>query len=396
MNRNSKYNSSWPSYSNNEIQKVISIMQSGKVNYWSGNEGKKFENEFSNYIGVKYSIAVSSGSVALDCALKSLSLGKNDEVIVTPRSYYISASCVLNAGARPVFVDISNITQNITLETIKKVLTKKTKVIICVHLAGYPCDMKPIINFAKKYNLVVIEDCAQAHGAKIDNKLVGSFGDISVWSFCNDKIISTCGEGGMISTNNKTYMSKIWSLKEIGKDLHKIKKINKDFKFKWVHDHIGSNYRMTEIQCAVGRIQLKKLNKNISMRNKIAKKYLSAIKNIKWIKTIKINNNIVNAYYRLNIIIDSSITKKNFSALDIIKVLNNNKIKCNEGACPKIYEEKKFKSLKLVPKRKLINVENLNHNNISIFISHLLTHDEIAKNSNNLNKIFNKFDNYIL
>ena len=256
--------------------------------------------------------------------------------------------------------------------------------------------MKPIINFAKKYNLVVIEDCAQAHGAKIDNKLVGSFGDISVWSFCNDKIISTCGEGGMISTNNKTYMSKIWSLKEIGKDLHKIKKINKDFKFKWVHDHIGSNYRMTEIQCAVGRIQLKKLNKNISMRNKIAKKYLSAIKNIKWIKTIKINNNIVNAYYRLNIIIDSSITKKNFSALDIIKVLNNNKIKCNEGACPKIYEEKKFKSLKLVPKRKLINVENLNHNNISIFISHLLTHDEIAKNSNNLNKIFNKFDNYIL
>lgn len=210
-------NKDYPYYPSKLIKKINKTLKSGKVNYWTGNEGVLFEKEFSKYIGNKYSVAVSNGSVALEIALKALNFKKNDHIIVSPRSFIISASCVINVGLKPIFADV-DINGNLSFDGINKSYTKKVKGIILVHLNGFPCDMDPIINFAKKNKIKLIEDCSQAHGAKYKNKTVGSFGDISTWSFCQDKIISTGGEGGMISTNNRDVWEKCWSLKDHGKN----------------------------------------------------------------------------------------------------------------------------------------------------------------------------------
>ena len=264
----------YPYYPPQLIHKISKILKSGKVNYWTGNQGVLFEKEFSKYVGNKYSIAVSNGSVALEMALKALNLKKNDKIIVTPRSFIISSSCVINLGFKPVFADVDS-NGNLSIEGIKKSYTNKVKAIIVVHLNGFPCNLDPIIGFARKKNIKIIEDCSQAHGAKYKNKPVGSFGDISTWSFCQDKIISTGGEGGMISTNNKNFWKICWSLKDHGKNYYSVFNKKHNLGFKWLHDNYGTNYRMTEIQATIGRYQLKNLNSQIKKRNQIAKKIIN-------------------------------------------------------------------------------------------------------------------------
>ena len=249
----------WPSYTKEELDSVSRVLSSNNVNYLFGNQGKLFEKEFSKFTNNKFSIAVSNGSVALDISLKALNIGKGDEVIVTPRSYISSASSVINVGAKPIFCDVDLSSGNITAETISSKITSKTKAVICVHLAGWPCDMISINKIAKHHNLYVIEDCAQAHGAKINNKSVGSFGIIGTWSFCQDKIISTGGEGGMITTNSKSLRKKIWSIKDHGKSFDSFYNQNHPFGFKWHHENLGSNFRITEMQSAIGRVQLRKM-----------------------------------------------------------------------------------------------------------------------------------------
>ena len=267
----------WPYVSRKEKIEINKVLNSNKLNYWTGNYCKIFEKNFKKYFQRKHALTMNSGSVALDIAIKSLKLKKGSEVIVTPRSYIASASCVLNNDLIPVFSDISLETQNIELNFIEKKITKKTKAIIVVHLGGMPADILKIVNFAKKNNIKVIEDCSQAHGARIGKKYAGSFGDISIWSFCNDKIMNTLGEGGMFCTNNKKIFQTAWSLRDCGKNIHSVRSINKkNFKFKWLHDFNGSNYRMTEIQAAVGNFQLKKLKFWIKKRNS----YASQIENI--------------------------------------------------------------------------------------------------------------------
>ena len=199
----------WPNFNKNLISKVGSILSSGKINYTNGPFGKKFENEFSKFVGNNYSIAICNGTAALEVAIKSLNLPKKSEIIVPARSFFSSASCIVNTGHIPVFADVNILTQNISLDSIKKKITNKTKAIICVHLAGLPCDMYNIKKFCNKKKIKIIEDCSQAHGASINNKSVGTFGEISTWSFCNDKIISTLGEGGMISTKKKKFLNSV-------------------------------------------------------------------------------------------------------------------------------------------------------------------------------------------
>ena len=218
-------------------------------------------------------LQLQNGSLALDAAIEALEFTPSDEILVTPRSYMSSASCIIRSGQKAKFVDVDLNSQNIDPNKIEKAINKNTKAIICVHLSGYPCDMKSIKFIARKYNLKIIEDCSQAHGARINNEVVGSFGDISTWSFCNDKIMSTGGEGGFIATNNNKLWKKIWSIKDIGKDYDSV--FNKKHKegFKWFHDHIGTNMRMTEMQAAIGLVQLSKLDKMIKIRNNNTKKY---------------------------------------------------------------------------------------------------------------------------
>ena len=270
MNKKS-FQSLWPSFTSKEINQVSLILKSGKVNYWTGKYCKIFEKNFSRYHKLKYSVTVNSGTSALECAIKSLNLKKGSEIITTPRSYYTSASSIINCGMKPKFSDISIDSQNLDPIKLEKSINKKTKAIICVHLSGYPCDMNRIIKIAKDNNIYVIEDCSQAHGASILNKKVGSFGDISAWSFCQDKIISTGGEGGMVATNKLKLYKNVLSIKDNGRNYEKIKKISYSGSFNYIHDFIGSNYRMTEIQAIIGISQLKRLDQMILRRNSNAK-----------------------------------------------------------------------------------------------------------------------------
>ena len=382
-------------YNHDQILKVTNILKENKTNYWTGNECKSFEKEFSKYVGNKYSITVSNGSVALEIALKSLNLKTGDQVIVTPRSFIISASCVINQGLRPVFADIDE-NGNLDINGIANAFNIRVKAIILVHLNGLPCDITPIIRFVKKKKLFLIEDCSQAHGAKYKGKSVGSFGDVSTWSFCQDKIISTGGEGGMISTNNKKIWKFCWSFKDHGKNYFKVTNKNKIKNFKWLHEYYGSNYRMTEMHASLGRYQLKNLDKQIKKRNKIANLYIKNLKNFfgknNFFQEInfdyknnlnnKKNTYFVNAFYRLNLYVN--IAK--FSRDKILSSLSNNKVQCGVGACPEIYLEKIFQRLKMRPKVQLKNAKELGKRSLMFPINPYLSDRSIKIEIKKINK----------
>jgi len=335
--------STWPIYDEQMLVGINKIIKKGQVNYLFGKWGKKFENLFSKYHKVSYSIAVSNGTIGLELALAALELKNNDEVLVTPRSYYSSASCIIRNNLKPVFVDIDLNTQNILVDDIKKKITKKTKCIICVHLGGLPCQMNEIMKIAKQNKIKVIEDCSQAHGAMIDGKLAGSFSDIAVWSFCNDKIISTLGEGGMISTNNKKLYEKLWSLKDIGKNIKKHYENNKKkIGFQWLHDSIGTNARLTEIQSYSGYYQLKKLSYVVKKRNENANFLKKELSKLNFFSFLNYPSNYYNAYYRFNFLFNPKYQTNKLSRDILLKELGS-RINIKEGSCPEIYNEKYFK-----------------------------------------------------
>ena len=336
-------------------------------------------------------------------ALKVLNLKKTDSVIVTPRSFVISASCVLNLGLKPIFADVDD-NGNLSIDGIRKVYNKNVKAIIVVHLNGLSCDLDPILNFVKQKKLFLIEDCSQAHGAIYKGKKVGSFGHISTWSFCQDKIMSTGGEGGMISTNNTRLWLKLWSLKDHGKNYKSVFYKKHKIGFKWLHDDLGSNYRMTEMQAAIGREQLKSLDKQIKKRNLIANLYLNGLKdyylkydilkkpNLKFQtypqkQNLKKSNQYIHAFYRLNLFINKNKIKQN----NLIQQLNKNKINCGVGSCAEIYREKIFKKLKFYPKKRLLNAKLLGEISIVLPINPNRALIKIKLEINYMKKILNKY-----
>ena len=371
--------SSWPIYTKEETAEVIKVLKSNKVNYWTGIEGKKFEKEFSNFFKIKYTCAIANASLGLECALKALNIKNGDEVIVPSKSYVSSASCVVNVNAKPVFADVDLNSQNITSNTIEKLINSKTKAIICVHLGGYPCDMKNILELCKKHKIKIIEDCSQAHGAKIKKKYVGTFGDISVWSFCNDKIISTLGEGGMIGTNNKDLYERIWQLKEIGKVRKLMIKKYKNTAYRWVHNTFGTNLRLTEIQSAVGRIQLKRLKNFIKIRNSNSKKILNNLKIFKSVSIPIIPKKFTHAFYRCYVQINKKNLKNGWSKYKIIENLIKQGVPCNEGSCSELYREKSFKKFGYIPKKRLKNARKLSESSIAFQVDHSINLNQLQK-----------------
>ena len=382
---------SWPHYSNKEIEIVSKILKSGKVNYWTGNQCKNFELLFKKKFDLNYCITLANGTVALEAALNCLELKKNDEVIVPSKSYQSSASTIVTSGSKPIFCDVNYNSQNIDFIDLEKKISKKTKAIICVHLGGWPCDMNRIIKLAKKRGITVIEDCSQAHGAKIGNKFVGSFGDIAVWSFCNDKIISTGGEGGMIAVKKKEHWKKIWSYKEIGKNYYKVQKnLNNTFSgFNWVHDSFGTNLRMTEIQAALGIFQLKRLSKTIKRRNYLNKIIWTKLKASKTIITPSVESNLTLAPYRCYVKMNFDYIKSKYRLKDIIRLLNYKEKICNEGSCSEMYLEKSFKKSNLSPKKRLTNAAKLSSISLAFYLNPLISNIEIEKKIKKIIKVLN-------
>ncbi|KZZ57471.1 aminotransferase, partial [Oleiphilus sp. HI0125] len=290
----------WPAFTQEEADKVSEVLLSNRVNYWTGTEGRKFEKEFAKFADCEYSIAVANGTVALDLALKALGIGEGDEVVVTPRTFFASVSAIINSGAMPVFADVDRDSQNIAPETVRKVLTSKTKAIVCVHLAGWPCDMDGFKLLAEEYNLKIIEDCAQAHGAKYTGtdgvtRSVGSIGHIGAWSFCQDKIMTTGGEGGMVTTNDKSLWEKMWSFKDHGKSYDAVYHREHAPGFRWLHESFGTNWRLTEMQSAIGRIQLTRIPDWTLGRTRNANAIADVCRKFDFLRVPEIPANIVHA-----------------------------------------------------------------------------------------------------
>ena len=241
----------WPVYSDDEIEAVVGVLKSGKGNYWFGEQGKTFEKEFAQYCDARFALTTGNGTLALEMALHGLGVGEGDEVIVTPRSFVASVNCIVRIGATPVFVDVDRDSQNITVTSIEEKLSPRTRCIITVHLAGWPCEMQEIMELAESRKLVVIEDCAQAHGAEINGRRTGGWGHAAAFSFCHDKIISTGGEGGMLVTNDEELWARAAALRNHGKDPRKYNPGTMGTSGTGLPDGFGSNYRMTEMQCAL-------------------------------------------------------------------------------------------------------------------------------------------------
>ena len=366
----------WPSFTQEEADAVSRVILSNKVNYWTGTECREFEKEFAAYTQTKYAVALMNGTVALDVALKALNIGAGDDVIVTSRTFLASASAIVTAGANPIFADVELDSQNISRRTIEAVLTPNTKAIICVHLAGWMCDMDPIMALAKEKGLYVIEDCAQAHGAMYKGKPAGSIGHIGAWSFCQDKIMTTGGEGGMVTTNDEELWSKMWSYKDHGKDFDSVYNKQHPPGFRWLHDSFGTNWRMLEVQAVIGRIQLKRMADWTAQRNKNMQFVLDSFGDTPFFTVHKPSEDYVHAAYKCYVQVNLQALPEGWTRDRIMQVINDQQVPCYSGSCSEVYLEKAFDNTPWRPKVRLKNAVNLGESSLMF-----LVHPTLSENS---------------
>ncbi|MBL1420831.1 MAG: DegT/DnrJ/EryC1/StrS aminotransferase family protein [Alphaproteobacteria bacterium] len=371
--------SPWPSFTQEEADKVSEILLSNKVNYWTGQEGREFEKEFAAFADCKYAVALTNGTLALDLALVALEIATGDEVIVTSRTFLASASSIVTVGAIPVFADVDANSQNITIDTIEAVRTSKTKAIICVHLAGFPCDMPAVMAYADKHGLYVIEDCAQAHGTKINGQSVGGFGHIGAWSFCQDKIMTTGGEGGMVTTNDEMLWKKMWSYKDHGKSFDAVYNKQHAPGFRWLHESFGTNWRLTEMQSAIGRIQLKRMPEWTQKRQHNAKVIDEACRNFACLRLINVPENIEHAQYKHYVFVNSDKLANGWTRDKIVEAINKLGVPCMQGTCSEVYNEKAFDGTNFKPKQGLPIAIELGETSLMFVVHPTLTSLEMKK-----------------
>lgn len=383
--------SPWPSFSIEEANAVRDVVLSNKVNYWTGQVCREFEREFAAWCGVDHAIALANGTLALDVALKALGVGPGDEVVVTPRTFIASVSCVVNAGAIPVFADVEPDSGNISARTIEQVLTPRTRAVICVHLAGWPCDMDPIMAMANERGLKVIEDCAQAHGARYKGRSVGSIGHVGAWSFCQDKIMTTGGEGGMVTTDDKALWSAMWSFKDHGKSWAAVYEREHPPGFRWVHESFGTNWRMLEMQAAIGRIQLRKMSEWTARRNAYARALASVCAKHPVVRVpafrcgatraleVAVTSGCMHAQYKFYVYINPQTLSVGWSRDRIVDEISNQGVPCYQGTCSEVYLEKAFDCTGWRPVERLPIAKTLGETSLMFLVHPTLTEREIEK-----------------
>jgi len=386
--------SPWPSYTLEEVNAVQRVLLSNRVNYWTGSECRDFEVEFAAFTGSRYAVALANGTVALEAALLALGIGSGDEVVVTSRTFLASVSSIVSVGAAPVFADVDRDSQNINADNISQVLSSRTRAILCVHLAGWPCDMDPIMLLAREHNLFVIEDCAQAHGARYKGRSVGSIGHLGAWSFCQDKIMTTGGEGGMVTCNDEALWRAVWSYKDHGKSYAAVYEREHPPGFRWLHESFGTNGRMTEIQAAIGRIQLR------YMKNWTAARTTNALAIHKALLPFSGDNGVVrlpklecadcpqlgckncscvHAYYKFYTFIRSENLTNGWSRESIINEIIGRGVPCYNGSCSEVYLEKVFENTDFRPKERLHVAKELGETSLMFLVHPTLKEAEIRK-----------------
>lgn len=371
--------SPWPSFSDEEGDLVRNVLLSNQVNYWTGEHGRKFEQEFAAWCGSQYAVVVANGTVAIDLAWIALGIKPGDEIVVTSRTFLASASSIVNAGAVPVFADVDPDSQNITAETVERVLSPRTKAILAVHLAGWPCEMDGLRELATARGLYLVEDCAQAHGAHYQGKSVGSLGDIAAWSFCQDKIMTTAGEGGMVTTDNPEWWSRMWSYKDHGKSWEAVYQRQHAPGFRWLHESFGTNWRLPEIQSAIGRFQLKQMDGWHAARTRNAEAILSAARSSAVFRVPVLPNHVEHGWYKCYAFLRPESLKSDWSRDRTISEIVARGVPCYSGSCSEIYREKAFDGTGWRPAQPLPVARELGETSLMFLVHPTLTSDEIEK-----------------
>jgi dTDP-4-amino-4,6-dideoxygalactose transaminase len=371
--------SPWPSFTREEGEAVQQVLLSNKVNYWTGGECREFEKEFAVWCGTRHAVALSNGTLALDVALKALGIGAGDEVVVTPRTFIASISCVVNAGATPVFADVEADSGNLSAETIAKVLTPRTKAVICVHLAGWPCDMDPIMELAEKHGFKVIEDCAQAHGARYKGRSVGAIGHVGAWSFCQDKIMTTGGEGGMVTTDDESLWRAMWSYKDHGKSFAAVYERQHPLGFRWLHESFGTNWRMLEMQAIVGRIQLRRMGDWAAARSAHAEAIWGACRRHPVVRVPALPAECVHAQYKCYVYVQPERLAPGWDRDRIVEEINRHGVPCFQGSCSEVYLEKAFDNTGWRPSERMASARRLGETSLMFLVHPTLTGAEIDK-----------------
>lgn len=385
--------STWPAYTEEEADAVQRVLLSNKVNYWTGQEGRSFETEFAKFAGTKYAIALANGTLALDLTYQGLEIGAHnggaatDEVIVTSRSFMASASSIVNAGACPVFADVNRYSGNIEPATVAPLITENTRAILCVHLAGWPCDMDGMRGIIGNRDIALIEDCAQAHGARYKGRPVGGLGDVAAWSFCQDKIMTTGGEGGMVTCNNKDLWQRMWAFKDHGKSWEAVYERSHGPGFRWLHDSFGTNFRLTEMQSAIGRIQLRRMPKWHAARtanaNAITQSLLPFANKtgpVRLADPARVGMNDINhAWYKYYAYIRPDGLADGWTRDRIIAEIVAKGVPCMQGSCSEIYLEKAFEDTEFRPDSPLSAARELSETSIMFLVHPTLTDADLAK-----------------
>jgi len=381
---------SWPYFSPDELEAVTRVLTSGKVNYWTGTEGREFEREYAEYLGVPHAIALHNGTVALELALYAYDIGPGDEVITTPRTFIASASAAIMRGAVPVMADLDPVSQNITAETLRPHITPCTKAIIAVHLAGWPCDMDPIMALAREHNLIVIEDCAQAHGAFYKGRPVGSIGHAGAFSFCQDKIMTTGGEGGLLALKDEALWRTAWAFKDHGKSYEAVYEREHPPGYRWLHESFGTNWRMLEVQAALGRLQLRKLPTWVERRRRNAAVLEHRLGRFEGIRITPSPPEILHAHYKYYAFVRPERLEPGWSRDRIMGEISALGVPCFSGSCPEIYLEKAFLNAGLGPSERLPTARALGETSLMFLVHPTLTADDMARMADSIECVLEK------
>jgi dTDP-4-amino-4,6-dideoxygalactose transaminase len=368
----------WPHFDEEQVAAAAAVLRSGKVNYWTGDEGRAFEREFARTCGSAHAIALANGTVALELALHVLGIGPGDEVVVTPRSFIASASTIALCGARPVFADIDPDSQNITPATVRAVLSRRTKAIVAVHLAGWPCEMDGLLELARRHDLKLIEDCAQATGARYRGRPVGSFGDLAAFSFCQDKIITTGGEGGMLTTDDAALWRAAWSYKDHGKSYDAVYHREHPPGFRWLHESLGTNWRMTEVQAAIGRRQLARLPEWLSVRRRNAAILADGLRSLPLLRVPETPAHVGHAWYKFYAFVRPERLARGWTRDRVMAAIADRGVPCFSGSCSEIYLERAFIDRGLEPERPQIVARALGATSLMLLVHPTLTPEDIA------------------
>lgn len=375
------------------------LVMSNKVNYWTGTETREFEKEFATWCGTSHAVALANGTLALDVALKALGVGPGDEVVVTPRTFIASISCVVNAGALPVFADVEADSGNVSARTIEAVLSPRTKAVVCVHLAGWPCDMDPIMALAAEHDLKVIEDCAQAHGARYKGRPVGSIGHVGAWSFCQDKIMTTGGEGGMVTTNDEVLWRVMWSFKDHGKSYEAVYERQHTPGFRWLHESFGTNWRMLEMQAVIGRIQLRRMNDWAAARKHNTQAIWAACAEFAALRVPQVKcasclggcaaagEACEHAHYKCYAYVQPERLAPGWTRDRIVEAIMAEGVPCYQGSCSEVYLEKAFDGTGWRPEGRLPVARALGETSVMFLVHPTLTQVEIDKTCEVIRKV---------